>query len=72
MWVCVPFRIHTQSSHVGVYGIPYIRTEFMLCVNIYGHTHRVSLWVCMYTCICTRRLHFCVYILTYRCIFAYM
>jgi len=31
--VCVYFRIDTQSSHVGMYEFPYIRTGFMFVFN---------------------------------------
>jgi len=52
--VCVGvyFRIDTQSSHVGMYVFPYIRTEFMF-VFIYLSTYTQGFHVCG---ICTRRL----------------
>jgi len=66
--VCIfPYRY--TESHVGMYVFPYIRTEFMVVfLHIYVHTHRVSMCVCLNTCICMRRLHFGVYIFT--CMYA--
>jgi len=42
----VYFRIHTQSSQVGMYVFPYIHTEFMF-VFIYSRTYTQGFHVCV-------------------------
>ena len=71
MRVCVYFRIHTQSSQVGMYVFPYIHTEFMF---VFIYLRVGGMWLRIYT----QRLHVFVLIYMYRytelhvlCIFVY-
>ena len=70
--VCVHFRLHTPSSHVGMYVFPYMDTDFMLvfvyleftcgCVYISVYIHRVPMWVCVYFRIFAQSSCLCLYI----------
>ena len=51
MWVCMYFRIFAQSS--------------CLCFYVYVHTHRVSMSVCLYTCICIEQIELQAKLLNY-------
>jgi len=47
--VCVYFRIDTQTSHVGMYVFPYIRTEFMFAfTNLRTYTQGFHVCVSVY------------------------